>query len=57
MNPAMLNAYLILNATLFAIAFCGSYSAPSKPNTLIIRVILFLLGSWSVALLFAGQQP
>ena len=55
MNPAMLNAYLILNATLFAIAFCGSYSAPYKPTTAIIRSILFLLCAWSGALLFAGQ--
>lgn len=55
MNPIMLNAYLILTTTLFAIAFCGSYSAPKKPTTAIIRAILVLLATWSTALLFAGQ--
>ena len=51
----MLNAYLMLTTALFTVAFCGSYSAPHKPNTTIIRAILVLLATWSTALLIAGK--
>ena len=52
----MINAYLIITAALFAIAFCGSYSAPYKPTTGTIRAFLFLLCAWSAALLFADKS-
>ena len=55
MKNIMLNAYLILTTTLFAVAFCGSYHAPYTQSTNIIRAILLLLGAWSGALLFATQ--